>query len=243
MPDLFLPGPFMARRRRGPPANPLVAFYGTGAGEISLHLSTAGVSPAGGPATAIANAGGAGSDLDAAVSGAAMALDGPWLTTGAAMGFPVLAAPVDLFSGRLLWVMSAVGAVNLTRFMGHTGSEIRANITAGGVTLQLWSNETGSGVTVNPGGRVTAEDRVYLCEVEISGGSARFFMDGTALGTAAVAWSEFPISRIGRGTGTATPLEGGMGDVIFINSGGGFDTALAAVRSYLDGRFELGLSP
>lgn len=102
MHDLFLPGPFMARRRRGPPANPLAAFYGTSAGEISLHLSTAGVSPAGGPATAISNAGGAGSDLDAAVSGSAMPLDAPWLTTGAAHGFPILGEPVDLAAGRLI---------------------------------------------------------------------------------------------------------------------------------------------
>lgn len=242
MHDLFLPGPFMARRRRGPPADPLATFYGTGAGQIPLHLSTAGTSPSGGPATAIANAGGAGSALDATVSGAAMLVDGPYLTTGAAHGFPILPATVDLAAGRLIWVMQAVGLVNLARFLGHTGSEIRANITAQGFTLQLWSNATGSGLTANPGTRVPAEDRAFLCEAEISGGAGRFFIDGSSLGTAPVEWASFPISRIGRGTGSATPLEGGLGDVIFVNGGGAAAATIAAVRAAMSDRFGLGLT-
>lgn len=240
MPDLLLPGPFLARRRRGPP-NPLLPFYGTGAGQIPLHLSAAAISPPGGPAVSLMNRGGAGAALDAPVSGSAMVLAAPFLVTGAAHGFPILADLVDLFAGRLIWVISTVGAVNLTRFMGHTGTEIRANITAEGIRLQLWSNATGTGVTVNPGGRVPSEDRAYLCEVDVSGGSGRFFMDGVSLGTAPVAWATFPIGRIGRGTGSAAPLEGGMGDVLFVNHGGAFDAAVAAVRAYLNERFSLGL--
>lgn len=241
MPDLFLPVPFVARRRHGA-RSPLLPFYGTGAGRIPLHLSTSGASPPGGPATALANAGGAGAALGAVVSGAAMPVSGPFLATGAAHGFPVLAAPVDLVAGRLVWVMNAVGAVNLTRFMGHASFEIRANVTGGGLTLQLWSNISGSGVTVNPGGRVPSQDRVYLCEVDISAGAARFFIDGASLGTAAVAWESFPVSRLGRGTGAATPLEGGLGDVLFVNAGAGFDAAIAAARAFLDQRFDLALA-
>ncbi len=228
MPELFLPGPFLARRRRGPPENPLAPFYGTGEGQVPLHISTAGVTPPGGPATAVVNAGGAGAALDAVVSGAAMVVDGAFLTTGAASGFPILAAPVDLFAGRLIWVMNQVGLVNLARFMGHTGAEIRANLTEQGLTLQLWSDATGSGVTVNPGTRVPAGDGPLLCEVGISGTTGRFFIDGASLGTAPVAWETFPISRIGRGTGSATPVEGGA--------------TVAAVRAAMNDRFGLGLT-
>lgn len=138
--------------------------------------------------------------------------------------------------------MDSVGTVNLTRFLGHTGSEVRANITGQGMTLQLWSNATGSGVTANPGTRIPAEDRAYLCEVEISGGAGRFFIDGLSLGTAPVEWESFPISRIGRGTGTATPIEGGLGDVIFVNGGGGSAATVAAVRAAMNDRFGLGLT-
>lgn len=227
-----------------PPAHPLQAYYDTST--ILIHHSTDGATPSGGPATALANLGAAGAAFNATVSGAAMTVTGNYLQASESGGFPILANPADLVGIRLMWVMNPSDVTNLRRLFGRNGtprSEIRTSVNGSGLQVQVWSNQSGSGVSVNPTGRVPADLRPYLMEIQFNPTNIDFYIDAVLMGTASHSWSAVLVDRIGRADGTSVPYNGGMGDVLGVLLGqGNTAAAITAVRAYLNTRFSLGLS-
>lgn len=246
----WLPSPFVFRRGASgggtePPPNPLAAFYGAGAGQIDLHLTPEDATATGGAISAIPNRGGAGAALNVAVTGTGPALALPFMSFDAATGLPALASIYSLIGRRLFFVLrtpNLASGPNLFGQAGPPGYVLRLIANASGVRPQIWTNESGSALTLNNGGYGPDDTDAHLYEVEISGGRMRSFIDGVALGDAAFAWTAFNLSRIGRGTGNVTTYVGDMGDLVSVVIGTGSDAAIAAVRAYLNDRFSLGLT-
>lgn len=229
------------------PGHPLQAYYDSGT--IGIHHLSEGATPAGGPVTALANRGGAGAVFNATVSGAAIPLSGNYLQMSATSGMPTMANPVNLVGVRLMWVMQIASYVNGTRLFGGAvsspyGFEVRINSNGSGQLAQLWSNASGTGVSVNLGTRATWPTTPMLVEVEVGASSATIYINGVSSGSGSHAWAQFLVENLGKGqVSGAVPLEGLMGDVIGVVTGRG-DTvaAIAAARAYLDDRFALGLA-
>ena len=237
------------RRRAGaaPVVHPLQAFYSSGA--IGIHHSTDGVSPAGGPATALTNRGGSGAAYNATVSGAPIPVSGNWLQMSASGGMPTMATPADLVGVRLIWAMHISTYVNATRLFGGAvssphGFEVRLNWTSAGVLAQLWSNASGSAVTVNLGARAQWPTAPVLVEVDIGVSAAACYLNTVSQGSGAHSWTRFLVENLGKGQSSGlVPMEGLMGDVLGVVTGRGDTTAaIAAARSYLNSRFALGLA-
>ncbi len=229
-------------------AAPRIAdHYGTGPGQIAIHLnSDAATLDGAGRVTAIANQGGAGPVFNAVVSGSAIPVAGALLQMSASTGFPVLANPADLLGVRLMWV-STVSAVNATRYFGSVDRgpggadyEIRTNMVGSTWTMQLWDNEggTGSSVTLTP--RVERPAGIHLLELDFAAsGTVTLYQDGVAISTANAtgAFSVFPLDRIGQGTSTANMFEGQMGDVLGVILGGTAGDTIATARAWLAARY------
>ena len=232
----------------GGPVHPLKIYYDSGT--IPIHHSTEGVSPAGGPAAALTNQGGAGAVFDASVSGSPIPVSGRYLQMSASAGMPTMAAPADLIGVRLMWIMQIGTYVNGTRVFGGAvsspyGFEVRINSNASGQVVQLWSNASGSAVSASLGTRIAwPVASPVLVEVEVEVSTATVFINGVNRGSGSHAWAQFLVENLGKGQiSTAVPLEGLMGDVLGVMTGRG-DTAaaIAAARAYLDDRFALGLA-
>ena len=230
------------------PAHPLKSYYDSGT--ILIHHSTEGISPAGGPAAALTNQGAAGAMFDATVSGSAIPLSGQYLEMSASAGMPTMAAPADLIGVRLMWVMQIGTYVNASRVFGGAASspygfEVRINSNASGQVAQLWSNASGTAVSVSLGTRIAWPVAVpVLIEIEVSASTATIYINGVSRGSGSHAWVQFLVENLGKGQiSSAVPLEGLMGDVLGVVTGRG-DTAaaVAAARAYLDDRFALGLA-
>ncbi len=229
-------------------AAPRIAdHYGTGPGQIAIHLnSDAATLDGAGRVTAIANQGGAGPVFNAVVSGAPIPVAGALLQMAASTGFPVLANPADLLGVRLMWV-STVSTVNATRYFGSVDHgpagadyEIRTNMVGSTWTMQLWDNEggTGSSVTLTP--RVAIPGGIHLLELNFAAsGNVTLYQDGVAISAANAsgAFSAFFLDRIGQGTSTANMFEGQMGDVLGVILGGAADDTIATARAWLAARY------
>lgn len=229
-------------------AAPRIAdHYGTGPGQIAIHLNSDGATLDGaGRVIAIANQGGAGPVFNATISGAPIPLDGHLLQISASTGFPILANPADLLGVRLMWV-STVSAVNATRYFGSIDRgpggadyEIRTNLAGSTWTMQLWDNEggTGSSVTLTP--RVAIPTSIHLLELNFAAsGVVTLYQDGVAISSANAtgAFSAFPLDRIGQGTSSANMFEGQLGDVLGVILGGAAGDAIATARAWLAARY------
>ncbi len=232
---------------QAPPAHPMQPYYDSGA--ILIHHSTAGATPAGGPVAAMKNSGGAGAVFDAAVSGDPVAILGNYLQMSPSSGMPIMAYPADLIGVRLIWVMHISTYVNGTRLFGGAASspygfEIRLNWTTSGVIAQMWSSASGLRVIINLGPRAVWPTAPVLVEIDVGASSAACYLNGVLQGSGSHSWPMFLVENLGKGQTTGSvPMEGLMGDVLGVVTGR-VDTAaaIAAARSYLNGRFSLGLA-
>lgn len=218
----------------------LQEFYDSGT--IGIHLRTDGVTPTGGPATAIANEGGAGSTFNATVVGTPLPVSGNFLQSTLTTGYPMTANPADIVGVRLIWVAQPASATGTYRYFGQNES-INTNIRINnGTTLNLISNRTGTNVTVVIGG-IPSSAAARIFEIEMTPTEARLWVNGTMIGTASHPWTAFNIRSLTQGNSPTTQLfEGQLGDVMGVVSGrGDTDRAIAAARYYLDQRYALGL--
>lgn len=244
---LRLKGPGFEWQRPGR----LQPFYASGA--ILIHMSSNGVSPPGGPATGIANQGGAGGMFDATVVGAPIPLSGDLLVMSSAAGTPTLAMSANLIDVRLMWV-STVAASNGMRYFGDADVfggtddyEVRLSVSGSSFAMQLYDSEGGTAAAITLMPRVPAPAGLHLFELEIGTGTgqARAWMDGVQIGQASWtgAFENFYVRRIGQGAGAGNQFVGSMGDILGIVLGRP-DTAsaIAAARAHLNERFTLGLA-
>lgn len=232
----------------------LQPFYGVGPGKITIHLDSDSTTKDGsGNVTAFQNKGGAGPMFNATVVGTPIPLNGKTLAlAGSATGTPELANSASLIDVRLMWVSTVVATNGLRYFgdvdaMGGTDDyEIRLNASGTDVTFQMWDNEGGTGGAITPMPRFASASGLHLFEIDINSATSNItvFMDGVQYGQ--VAWtgafSQFYIRRIGQGTGSSLQFEGQMGDILGVTLGTGSAAAIAAARSHLNTRFNLGLN-
>lgn len=214
----------------------LTPFYRSGT--IGIHLRSDGATPPGGPVTAITNEGGAGAIFNAGVVGTAVPLSGNFLQATTTTGYPLTANPADLVGVRIMWVMRLTSATGTYRFFGRNESGTANYVrTLNGTSLQLFSNRTGSGVTVTTS-TFASSAAARMFELEMTATEARLWVNGAFIGTVAHVWPNFRIDRITQGNTNLQAFEGGMGDVLGVVTGQTDSaSAITVVRSYLTQRF------
>ena len=225
---------------------PIRQYYGIGPGKIALHISTEGaILNSSNQVTGLLNLGGAGSMFDATVSGTPIPLNANKTIAleGTSNGVPIMANPADVVNVHFAFVLDTTQTISNMRLFGRNGWEIRfgsmqpdrANF------IQLWSNESGTGVTFTPTPRfITPASGLHLFEIAIVGTNATVYLNTVQVSTmSGFPWPAFAIDRLGRGSGSASQTTGSMGDVLGVTLGTGSDKAIAAARAYLKQRFAL----
>ncbi|WP_313348157.1 hypothetical protein [Paracoccus sp. (in: a-proteobacteria)] len=235
-------------------SHPLQPYYDSAA--ILIHLSSDGVTLDGdGNAAGLTNHGLAGSMFDAMVVGPPIPLDGELLTITNGGGYPQLLMPADLFGVRLMWVCSTeglrIGTSGTVNFFGYSGDDYgnalrkAANGQGTGNRIQSWSNQTGAGLAQNTGLHALPDTGLHLFEAEVSTNTLRTYVDGVLVGSTVQSsgWTAFLIDRVGRGhEDSVSPFTGQMGDVLGVTLDHPHtEAAIAAARTYLNDRFDLGL--
>lgn len=218
----------------------LTPFYRSGT--IGIHLRSNGATPPGGPVTAIANEGGAGSLFNASVVGTPVPLNGNYLEATASGGYPRTANPAELLGVRLMWVMRMNNAtVGASRFFGMSESgqfNTSLGIIQSGATFRVQSSESASFIDFRP---LTPSALPRMFELELHPTASRLWINGVEQARVSnPTFTALRINRMMQGSSALQAFEGGMGDVLGVVTGRP-DTASAitTVRSYLTQRFGL----
>lgn len=226
--------------RRGAVAPSLSAYYGTGMGQVPMHLAPSAAVMNGADVVSIPNSGGAGAVFNATATGAGITRAGNLLTVPATNVWLTLANPADLVGTRLFFVAALTdgltGAINFTgrseASVDGGRANIRWDITNSRFQLQRYNGTAFDSALLPGSGPLGAA--LHLIELEVAGGTARLFVDGVALGTAAVAWPNLLSDRIF--AGHSVPFfTGQAGDVLSVITDGtpARDATMLSIRQFL----------
>lgn len=183
----------------GAAAAPFAAYYGTGLGQIPLHLDPARAVVSGGVVTSIPNAGGAGAAFNATPSGS-VTISGGRLVATSTSDYLSLANLADLVGTRFFIVarMTNDESTSVT-FAGRSDGALanqRVNLRwqTNGMAYSIWDGAAfQTPVVSNTTDRLGAATR--LIEVGIAG-NIRFWIDGVLKDTDANPFSQFLINRL-----------------------------------------------
>ena len=218
--------------------NPIVALYGTGMGQIPLHLAPEdAVTDGSGNVTMIANRGGAGAAFDLSVAGSGITKQSGLLNISSTTVLADLASPADMLGTRMFFVAQPLVSTASYRYFGSSNSAVRVG--EGKLIVFRGPSTTG---TISTG--VPAITAPTLIEIETDGASVRAWFNGTSVGTASFAVSSFPIGRLARGNGTGAEFVGLMGDVLSVITDGSpaMDAPIATIRNALAAKYGITLS-
>lgn len=229
-----------ARRVAPAPAPTLSAYYGTGMGQVPLHLNPSDAVMSGADVASIPNSGGAGAAFNATATTTGITRSGNLLTVPSTSVWLNLANAADLVGTRMFFVAAlAAGLTGAINFTGRSEASVdggRANIrwdiTNSRFQLQRYNGTAFDSALLPGSGPLGAA--LHLIELEVAGGTARLFVDGVALGTAAVAWPNLLSDRIFAGH-SAPFFTGQAGDVLSVITDGtpARDATMLAVRQII----------
>lgn len=219
-----------ARVAAGAAAPTIASLYGTGLGQVPLHLNPAtAVLDGSNNVTGVPNSGGAAATFNAAVVGSGITRSGNLLTVNAVTAAASLAAPADLVGARLFIVLQPASTANSYRLLGHPATTvIRLNPTE----LVFWSSDGGITTTITGMSLIGA---LSLIEVEMVAGTVRAWKNAALIGTQTRAQATFPLSNIGRGNVGGLEYVGTMGDItsLIVDGSGNQSAQIAIIRQAL----------
>lgn len=224
------------------PDSPLAPFYGTGPGQIILHLDPMRAVMSGVQVATIPNSGGAGAAMDATAEGA-ITRRGALLEIQASL--LQTAAPVDLAQARLLMVIESDTPLNNRQYLGRNvgtgdGDRVGFNWQPGSArTLpQRWNGSTNTQIVVSG---LTFGTDLTVVEMELSGGQFRCWINGVATAAVNSAWPDLIVDSFFGVNNPVPNFVGIAGDVLAVRSGGDGD-AIAAGRAYLFGKHGIAMA-
>lgn len=213
---------------RRPPIRPiatLARYYGTGLGQVPLHLAPEdAVLDASGNVTGIANKGGAGASFNAVVAGAGMRREGGMLNITSTALTADLTTPVEVVGTRMFVIAHPAAADGSYRYFGYLGSSLRI------APPQAIIHKGGSpAVTGTISSGVPTLPEPSLLEVQLLGGAFSLWVNGLFVGSAPFDVPSLLFSRIGRGNVAGAEYLGRLGDITsFITDGSPAMNARAA---------------
>lgn len=222
-----------------PPADPLAAYYSSGA--IGIHFGADAVEPAGGPVTKLVNKGAAGPAVDATVVGTAIPLsDNALQVTSGTSGYPQMANPADIVGVRFMWVMDPTTETAAYRIFGSDDRYIRTVHYSTFNAVWMWDFNGGSPLSksVRYGVGLTG---FVLFELEVDGPDITLFVNGTQTDTISDGpFTSFLLDRLTQGNSPSQSFDGKFGDVLGVLIGHpDYAAAVAAARTYLTNRFNI----
>lgn len=225
----------MAQRTTAAPAPTLADLYGTGLGQVPLHLA---------PEDAVLD----GSDFVASLPNRAGNNSATASTTGITRSgnllttpggpFLSLAGAVNLFGSRLFLVAALAPAAVGTgvRLAGRNASgsdrtEIHLNAPNNGIGLRRWNGTVYEAFNVPlPAATGSA---MHLIEIEITGGTARAWVDGETNGSGVAVpagWTDFLVDKV-LAAQNAPAFSGQAGDICALLVDGNQAAEIATIRS------------
>lgn len=226
--------------RRGAVAPSLSAYYGTGMGQIPLHLlPDDAVLDGGGNVVSIANRGGAGAAFNMSVIGTGITRQSGLLNIASTSVQANLATPANMVGTRMFFVAQPSVSTNSYRYFGATGTAVR--IGAGQVVLFRGGVPQTTG-TIASGVPDIASPT--LIEMELDGTAVRVWFNGVSVGSAGFAVADFQVDRLARGNSAGSEFTGLMGDVLSVitDSAPARDSTMLAVRQIVAAKHGIALS-
>lgn len=231
--SLSITNPRLVASGGGGADNPLAELYGTGLGQIPLHLAPEyAVLDGSGNVVSVPNRGGAGAAFDSAATGSGILIAdgmfsvptfGPYLQMGAA---------ADLVGIRAFFIgQPSADLPHDARIMGSADHNTHVRVNRVNSRISLFRG----GETVNTGGFHGPPAALRLYELEITGGAVRVFINGAQSGTTdPLAWPDMKIDRIfsGQSTYPFQGLAGAFASVITDGSAS-YDPVMQQVRQVL----------
>lgn len=197
-------------------ADPIAGFYGTGMGQIPLHLRAEdAVLDGGGNVTTVENRGGAGAMFNATATATGMTRTGKLLIVPTT-AYLSIANPADLVGVRMFFVAQADAAMyRYARILGNTSPQNLTRVDKD--TGQFLMQRAGVSVSLAGTGPIGVSLRLY--EIEIAGGQAKLIVDGVQLSQGACSFTDFTINMIGAAF-DSVGFSGGLGDLISVITDG-----------------------
>lgn len=229
----------------------LASYYGTGLGQIPLHLAPEdAVLDGNGNVVSFPNSGGAGAAFNGTPTNITITRSGNLLTvSGASTGTLILANAADLVGAHLFIVAALAPGIERTRtvdFAGRSagaasGDRAALNLTAGGQLNAprwdgtAWISHTGNVITLGAGLR--------LIEIAIAGGQVLFWLDGVAVGSRPFGYADFLLNRL-LGTSSSNGFLGQVGDILSMITDGSaaMGTRAAEIRAILGAKHGITLA-
>lgn len=221
---------------RGGASNPLAPFYASGA--IAIHHSVDGAIPAGGPAIAFANQGGAGDVFDAVVVGSPLELQGEFIQAQPSDSYPQMDSAADLVGVHLIWIMAPEVANGTYMCFGSEVAPAPYVRISNGIAIQLYD---GSGSISLSGIPQSTAPRIF--EVRIDATTATLIINGQTIDIENHTFTALNVDNIMRRNGTFQAFAGKFGDILgVLLDHPQAEAALSEARTYLNERFALGLA-
>lgn len=209
----------MAGRRTPTPPDPLPALYGTGLGQIPLHLAPEDAVLAGnGNVTGIANRGGAGAAFNATASATGISKSGALLNVTEAAARLALAVPADLVGVRTFMVVALSPTADpFSRLLGHPSPAnlVRVNASTGQLLAQRSGVNNFLTAPATPPGTT-----LRLWEVEFAAGRVKVWMNGVLAHDGAHTFADFQASLIFASGFDANGFTGTAGDIVSVITDG-----------------------
>lgn len=225
----------------------IASLYGTGLGQVPLHLDPANAVMSGADVVSIPNSGGAGAALNSTANTTGITSSDNLLTfpDGNTTRWLNLPGTFNAIGMRLFFVarFAAMGTFQtLAGRSSGTGSGARTNIrltnTSNGFLLQRWDGTIFDGPMVNTSAVGTV---LHLFEVEMLAGGMSVWMDGQTASVALPTWPDFMIGRIFHGHSTPC-FSGDAGDVVTLAVDGNQASQIATIRNALAAKHGLTLA-
>lgn len=213
-----------------PKANPLLAHYGTGLGQIPLHLDPRDAVVSGGKIVSIANKGGAGAHFNAVPGSTAIPRDANnnlTLVQGARL---TLANTADVQGVRFFSVINLTDvSINQYPF----GNPLRSNFEAATKQFVIQYQQAGTWLTA----RISLSPQVttgwHLYEVQADAAKVTVWIDGIKAGETASPFTILPVNTIfATGAGTQG-ITGQAGSVLSLITDGTHKDAINTIRAEL----------
>lgn len=213
--------------------DPLAPFYASGA--IAIHHSADGAIPAGGPATAFVNQGGAGDVFDATVVGTPLPLSGNYIQAQPNDSYPQMANSADLMGVHLMWVMAPALPNGTYMCFGSAVAPAPYIRLSNGLAIQVYD---GGGSIALSGVPQSSEPRLF--EVRLDDTTATLYVDGAIIDVENHTFSQVLVDNIMRRNSTSQAFAGLFGDILgVIIAHPQSDAALAAARAEMRAKFGL----
>lgn len=218
-----------------PPVDPLAALYGTGVGQVPLHLIPENaVLDGSGNVTSVSNQGGAGSAFAVTANTTGITLSGARFNVPSANVHLLLPALINMVGSRLFMLVQPAAPVptsGTTSFAGRAGSTgvddnrntLRYDWTNKRFQAQRYSWDGTSGSTnttaISSNTEIILSNKESLIELEFSGEAFRSWIDGAFTGQAAFSQTSFSVDRFFSGQ-TSPFFTGLAGDILLFKTDG-----------------------